>query len=58
MTVIEIVDKDGVVYHLSAESPCSDIDRRAPWLSVANQRVLEIIKDAPGLKRPPRLIQT
>ncbi len=55
--MIEVVGKDGVIYHLDVECPASFVDRAIPNASPAEQRVLEMLKQLPGLAREPRIIR-
>lgn len=55
--MVEIMGKDGVIYYFQPYSRASDIDsRHTRELSDVEKRVCEAIKDAPGLKRAPRIL--
>lgn len=54
--MIEIMGKDGVIYYFRPFTPGSDIDYHARELSDVERRVVDVIKDAPGLKRAPRIV--
>ncbi|HZR03650.1 MAG TPA: hypothetical protein VFA81_10815 [Burkholderiales bacterium] len=54
--MLEIVGKDGVIYYCRPYCPASRVDKDERDLSDVERRLADVLKDAPGLKRPPRVI--
>ena len=56
--VIEVVGRDGVIYHVRVECPASGVDRQEREsgisLSDVQQRFLKVLKE--GTAREPRVV--
>lgn len=54
--MIEVVGKDGMIYHVKVACPASDIDySEARALSDVEQRFLKVLGE--GTKREPRIVR-
>lgn len=52
--MIEVVGKDGMIYHVDVHCPGSDIDHKTKHLSDVEERFLKVLKE--GAQREPRKV--